>query len=414
MVIDTRSELLRYHPVAIAEILTGTAGCKEGAEQESSVTFDCTLNGEVDAYDVPGTEVFFDWGRSTEGEACGSPELETAAQDVPTEEVFTSVSAEVSDLRPSQTFCFAFAGLDDNVKLSEKIVGKTASFNTPVVPPRIVGQPTASFVTFDSVVMHGELNPENTPTEYFFEYAPVRGAGEKPLAKCPGIKLATCRGVFGTASLQSSLYGKVGTAAGAVGLEPGTTYGYRLAVSNDVGEGAIGQETTFTTARAPSVEAITLPASAITSSGALATGTVAPGGEQATYTFELGVYEGASTNYSPVASGATGTGIGLENESASLTNLQSSTTYAYRIAIDSGYGEARGAPVIFTTSSVQVPTTIPLVPLLVVPSYKFPLPVKACKKGYTRDKASVCVKVKSKKSKPAKKGKGKKPKTGRK
>jgi hypothetical protein len=408
MVVIGRQEVDRYIPLGIGEVSTGVATCKEGAEQDTSVNFNCVLNGTVDPYDVPDTEIFFEWGKATAGGSCPSAELNTNRQAVATEEAVIPVDAQVDDLRPNQTFCFALAGLDENVKLPERIVRNTNSFSTNAVKPKSIGQPRASFVTFDAAVLHGELNPENALTEYFFEYAIERKHGEKPLVRCPGIKRTNCSGVMSTAVLESALYGTMGTTAQVVGLQPNTPYDYRLSASNEAGESSPGLEAEFTTSQAPVVEAVTLPASAITSSGALATGTVTPDGEQATYTFELGVYEGANTNYSPVASGATGAGVEPEKESDNLTNLQPSTTYAYRISVNSGYGESRGAPAIFSTMAVPASAPISPVTLLEAPLYKFPTPPTACKRGYTRDGAGVCVKATAKKVKAVRKGKRRK------
>jgi hypothetical protein len=40
-----------------------------------------------------------------------------------------------------------------------------------IAMPKILGQPTVSFVGSFSADMYGEVNPENAQTEYFFEYA---------------------------------------------------------------------------------------------------------------------------------------------------------------------------------------------------------------------------------------------------
>jgi hypothetical protein len=241
--------------------------------------------------------------------------------------------------------------------------------------------------------LFGELNPENASTEYFFEYAREPEPGEKMLH---------------TSSGESALYGRMGTMIEASGLQPSATYRYRLAASNGGGEShGIGpeQEGTFTTLPAPKVEAETGSVSEVTTTSAVVSGTVNPDGQPATYTFQLGVYQGAATRFGTVLSGPTGRVV--EVKSLMLTGLQPGTEYAYRLKIASGYGSATGATIQFTTEGL--PTALialnPL-PMLSVPKIPFPKPVQSCKQRYTRDRRNKCVKVKVKKKKQANSGRG--------
>ncbi|MGC2374838.1 MAG: hypothetical protein WA484_13275 [Solirubrobacteraceae bacterium] len=405
LTITEEQDLVEYASLPIGELVTEVPSCSQAAELKSLVTFDCTLHGKVNPYSVPNTEVWFDWERG-----CGSPEFRTLAQPVPSEEVFIAVSAQIEGLRPNQEFCDLLAAIDQNVRLPEELTGETASFSTPMVPPKLVGAPSASFVKFSSALLYAELNPENAPTEYFFEYAPERKAGEKTLEKCKGLREGPCSGVSSTPVLQSAAYGRIGATLGVNGLRPGTAYRYRLAAIDEAGPAPPDpeREGKFTTALAPSLEAVTLPASNVTAGSVVASGTVNPDGQQATYSFELGVYEGAATRYDPVVSGPTGKSFTAEPESATLANLQPSTIYAYRFVTGSGFGTAAGAPVIFTTGAVPSPPPNSPVTLLEIPPIKFPVPPPACRHGYKRSKDGGCVKVKAKKKGKAVKGRGKK------
>ena len=60
----TGHEVLSYKPVPVGELLSAPAACKAGAEHETDVTFDCTLEGTVDAWGVKETEVWFQWGQT--------------------------------------------------------------------------------------------------------------------------------------------------------------------------------------------------------------------------------------------------------------------------------------------------------------------------------------------------------------
>jgi hypothetical protein len=383
--VSTHEEIVSFRPEPVAEPIVGSATCNEGAEKETSVVSDCVLNGEVNPYDVANTEVWFEWGRK-EGNKCALVS-ETPMKPVATVEALVPVSAPIEGLRPNEGFCYRLDAADKSVQLSEKITSETASLRTPVVLAKITGGTQASFITSSSAVLFGELNPENAPTEYFFEYAPeVAELGENTLH---------------TSSEESALYGGMGATIEAVGLQPSTNYRYRLAASNEGGKShGIGpsQEGTFTTAAAPRVEAETGTASEISSRSALVSGTVNPDGQPATYTFQLGVYHGAATQFGTVFSGPTGTG--MEVKSLLLTGLQPGTEYAYQLRIASGYGSATGATVRFTTEGLPAALIAPNpLPQLSAPKIPFPKVVQLCKRGYTRDKRNKCVKEKKTKTK---------------
>jgi hypothetical protein len=140
---------------------------------------------------------------------------------------------------------------------------------------------------------------------------------------------------------------------------------------------------------------------------------VNPDGLSATYAFELGVYNGAATQYGTALSGPAGTGTIPIEETLALTGLQPGTTYAYRIEISNGYGSTTGATMIFTTTGLpSVLAEPPVLAQLPVPKISFPKtsttkPTPKCK----HDKHGKCTKPKHKKPKPRKRTQTKKKKT---
>jgi hypothetical protein len=404
-------EVVAFSPEFVAELVTGAAPCAPGVEDESSVTFDCTLGGEVNPEGVSGTEAWFAWGRSEPFTG------QTAKQTVLTGGALVGVQAVLEGLRPGETFGYQLVGEDGNVKAPESLRGEKLSFRTPVVAPRIPGEVGASFVRTTSVVMSGELNPENASTAYEFEYAKACVEG----AVCPAIEQAPSMGE--TEVLHSSVYGKIGVTVEATGLEPGTTYRYQLHASNEqfvggdtVGGQVTGPEGTFTTAPAPLPTAQTGAASAVAATSAIVSGSVNPDGLPATYAFELGVYEGASTQYGIVFSGAAGAGSSPIAESLALSGLQPGSTYAYRITVSSGYinnasHAIAGAPLTFTTAGVASVLALPAVLVqLPVPTIAFPTAATSqprtktlkCARG-KRLSRGKCIKAKKKRrAKPKK------------
>jgi hypothetical protein len=393
-------EVLTYKSELVAELVTGAVTCQvPGTEHETDVTVDCALNGQVNPEAVPKTEAWFDWGRTC---AFG---VETPRQMLNTVEAFEPISTVLEGLTPNETFCYRLAADDQNVQPPEQLISENVSFSTPVVPPKVVGKPSVSFVEASSAVMYGELNPENASTKYFFEYA----QGEETLASCPGIvEKASCPGVMSTAAGESALYGRMGATIEVRGLQPSTTYHYRLAASSKGGQsigGGSEQEATFTTSPAPTIVAETGLPGEVTSTSAVVSGIVIPDGQPATYTFELGVYKGMITQFGTVFSGPTGTTAAVE--SLKLTGLQPGTEYAYRIKITSGYGTSVGAPRVFRTEGVPTVLSSPAsLPMLPVPESQFPKLAGSCRHGYTRDRHGACIKMrKIKKRKAAKRRK---------
>jgi hypothetical protein len=403
-VVPNRQEVLSYNLLPVGEFKTGSGVCHVGPERESSDTFACVLSGEVNPYSVPNTQALFEWGKTCAlGASTGTQSLGPVEEQIP-------IEATIENVRPNDTLCFRIAGHDQNVQPPEALVGEAAQVETPPVQPRIIGT-SVSFVTSSSAVLSAELNPENAPTEYYFELAAEPNA-EAKLASCHNAKLSGCPGVATTARAESNAYGKVGTTLEARGLQANTRYLYRLNADNyqETQLRAVSEESTFTTVGLPVQEAFTGPPSAVTQTSAHIEGAVNPDGVQSTYTFEMGVYEGAATQYDVVSSGSTGAGTVAEQESLTLTGLQPGVTYAYRIAIRSGYGSAQGALAIFTTSALPATLSAPLAPVLLPsPDIGFPKSSVTCKRGYKLSKQGKCTKRKKAKARHrARKGKKKK------
>jgi hypothetical protein len=154
--------------------------------------------------------------------------------------------------------------------------------------------------------MCGELNPENTSTTYGFQYG---ACGEQPFDSCPTVSE--------TDTQRSSVYGVVGRTVEVTGLQPSTVYRYRLFAKDSQGQQAVTEtaEARFLKDRLKlrlSSRRWRWPGgkSGLSLFGAVVSGTGEPDGQAATYTFELGIYNGSETQYSVVFKGPAGAGPG--------------------------------------------------------------------------------------------------------
>lgn len=210
-------------------------------------------------------------------------------------------------------------------------------FVTTAAPPPAL--PTvltfsASSVAATSVTLNGSVNGNGLPIAGLFEYGLDTSYGS-----------STYTNQFFTTS---DYYDAQTYSTPITGLSPNTTYHFRAIAYSSSGEG-FGADATFTTTGGgsqspPTVQ--TLAASSVTSSGAVLNGSVDPNGGGATTYFEYGT----STSYGEVT---TQTGIGTAPQSdfqATISGLNPSTTYHYRINAVNGGGITYGADVIFTTS----------------------------------------------------------------
>jgi phosphodiesterase/alkaline phosphatase D-like protein len=212
--------------------------------------------------------------------------------------------------------------------------------------PPIVTTDAATSIATTSATVTGTVDPEGQQTNYHFEYGTTPNFGTTTAATSAG------NGATSTA-VSSSLSG----------LQPNTTYYYRLVASNATGA-AFGTQGTFTTI-APGPQVVTGAASSIGTTSATISGTVNPEGQDTSYHFDYGT---SPTSYSDSTSATdAGSGNSASDVSAALTGLQANTTYYYRVVATNADGTADGhqgtlttsalAPVVTTGSASSITTT---------------------------------------------------------
>ncbi len=261
-----------------------------------------TLNGLINPNNESVT-YYFEYWETTNYELGSTPDqiAQPGSDDI-------SVSADVSGLNPNATYYFRLVAKNTYVEDQ----GEDLTFKTPAAPPGAITE-HASNVTSSAAVLNGTVDPNCSETSYYFEYGKSTGYGS----------------VTATTSAGSDCDSK-SVAKGVSGLEPNTTYHFRIVAYNSP-EPTRGEDLTFKTLPAPPV-VIAASATSIGQTSATLNGRVKPNDNSATYYFEFGEttsYELGATPEQIVQSGAEDISV-----SAEVSGLIPSTTYHFRLVAD--------------------------------------------------------------------------------
>jgi hypothetical protein len=209
-------------------------------------------------------------------------------------------------------------------------------------PPAVSTSP-ATNVTAGGATLNGTVNPQGQATQYAFQWGPTAGYGHQTPVP------ATSAGSTTTPQTVS---------AALTGLDPGTTYHFRIIAFNASGV-ATGTDQTFTTTGSPPPPST--PPTATTGVGtdlgqstATVNGTVNPQGQSTSYYFEYGTTSDYGFETAPTSAGS---GSAPTPATANLTGLQSSTTYHFRLVAVSPGGTALGTDQTLTTTTPPTVTT---------------------------------------------------------
>jgi hypothetical protein len=316
-----------------------------------------TLHGELNPGLATG-EVGYYFAYNAEEACTGS----LAAPETPgvTEGNHRTVAVPVTGLIPSTTYTFCLIATDP----SGSTEGSPRTFKTLGAKPAVDSESSARVSPSDAV-LEGQVNPENQETTYRFEYAT-----NPSLTGAKAVGEASISAGFGDQP--------AGPADIGGGLEPNTTYYYRLTATNATGTTA-GTVQEFLTLPNPPTP-ITGNASSITPSSATISGSVNPGSvgpnSDTTYFFQYGTTISYDAQ-TPLVSGDAGEGISPVIETANLTGLEPGATYHYRIVATNLNGTAEPPPEgAFATAAgpgASSPLTQPPTPpLLATPAIAFP------------------------------------------
>jgi hypothetical protein len=294
--------------------------------------------GRVDRYTTSGTFV-----ATVDNGSRGAPS--TVAVDPVSGEVYV-VEQGVSGLQathftaggtaPIQSFSLSSvgglagfaAGPDGTVYAGDYTAAEVERFTGfvgPTVTTGSVADPGALSATLD-----GTIDPGGVQASYRYEYGLDTNYGQSTTA----IDAGSGSGVVPAPALVS-------------GLDPNTTYHYRIVGANSAGE-IVGEDQSFVTDPiAPVVDGSPAFASAITPTSAQIHGTVNPNRSPTNVQVEFGM----TTAYGSVVSGDPVDGSTDTAVAINVTDLVAGTLYHFRVTADNGAGSPQqGADQTFITA----------------------------------------------------------------
>jgi phosphodiesterase/alkaline phosphatase D-like protein len=270
-------------------------------------TTGATLNAKVDPEGSEVTECKLEYGPT---ESYGSSVPCSPSPGSGTAEV--AVAGAVAGLTPNTTYHFRVHAKNSN---PTPVSGSDQSFKTAELPaPKVKTEP-ASAISATGATLNAKVDPEGSEvTECKLEYGPTESYGSSaPCSPSPG---------SGTADVSVS--------AAVAGLNPSTTYHFRVRAKNSNATPALGSDATLKTAEPPAPKVKTEPASAITTTGATLNAKVDPEGSEVT---ECKLEYGPTESYGSSApcSPSPGSGTSEVSVSAAVTGLTANTTYHFRV-----------------------------------------------------------------------------------
>ncbi len=226
-------EEVTFHTPVIPPQIVGAASAS--FMKEHSAVLSASLNPEH----TP-TRYHFEYGPCPSLAGCANvqstPDQRSAAFGT------TGSAQEVSGLVPLSTYSYRLVAdnefEEEGKTFGGKATGLEGTFTTTVSPAVEASTGQASAITSTSAVISGAVNPKGLAGTYAFELGVYAGA-------------ATAYGVTTSGTVPAE-DGPVGESQQLTGLQPGTTYAYRIVLHGADGE-AVATPGTFTTQGLPSV-----------------------------------------------------------------------------------------------------------------------------------------------------------------
>ena len=285
------------------------------------------VNGTVNPNGA-ATMYHFDYGTSA---SYGSS---TSATSAGSGSSAVTVTASLAGLTSNTTYHYRLVAISSGGTTN----GTDATFATLNVPPPhnapLVADSGASSITTISAQLNATVNPNGIVTSYHFDYGTSGNYG-----------ISTTSLSTGSGSTPTSV------SAPIAGLLPGTLYHFRVIATNSAGTSPGGDVTFMTLTVQPvvSVPAVaTAPASQVTSTGALLSGTLDPNGFSTIYHFDFGTTQSYGSSTSTLDAGA---GTNPVSVTAPVTVSKAGTLYHFRLVATNTGGTVYGGDFTFMSLS---------------------------------------------------------------
>ena len=198
----------------------------------TEATLHGVLSPKSERTSEPGSAEFV--YRQSPTECRGENEKQAGDEKTPEGEEDEAAEAKLSELSPGTTYTFCLRVFN---KAGEEQVSPPQTFTTPAVPLKITGT-SATEVTATAAKLNAEVDPGGAETTYHFEYdtSPYTTSASHGQSTPESPSIGADNSLHpATAAIQ--------------GLQPGTTYHYRLVAANSQGPagGTDGPDQTFTT-----------------------------------------------------------------------------------------------------------------------------------------------------------------------
>jgi hypothetical protein len=306
-------EVVVFDAVTLPEVITG------GSSNEGRTT--ATVEGSVNPEGTK-TTYYFQYGAT---EAYGSSTAPASAGEGNAQ---VPVSANLTGLKILTSYHYRLVAENEN-GIPNYGIDKVVKTTIPAVEG--VQAEAASDVGPTSATLNGSLEPNGFETHYYFGINGIRtteeGAGQATEVK------------------------QVSASVG--GLEPNTTYPFRLIAENSFGATTSSTEQ-FTTAAIPPV--VTVAATITARTTAVLAGAVNPENSPTSYHF---VYGPTSSYGQSTPKTEIGSNFGEDPTAPRLiSELQPGTTYHYRLVATNQAGTEEGPDETFTTSPPTPPVAI--------------------------------------------------------
>ncbi len=298
----------------------------------SSVTASgATLNASVNPEGAV-TSVTFVYGTNP---SLSSGTTTTASQAAGSGTSNVPVTSALTGLSANTTYYFEVVATSSGGTVDGSILNFTTT--SPVITPPAASTTAATALTFSGGTLNANVNPEGTATSVTFVY------GTDPTLTTGTITTSAQAIGVGTSS--------VAVSAPISSLAAATTYFFQVVATN-AGGTTQGSILSFTTAPMPVTQpaASTIAASSITSGGATLNGDVNPEGNATSVTFVFGTDPTLTTGTTTTTAESAGNGSSSVAIATSVTGLQPSTTYFFRVIATNGDGTTDGSILSFTTT----------------------------------------------------------------